>query len=277
MPPTDPAEIPPPSPDDVLYRSEGEVAWITLNRPVVLNAINWSVQRLLMDAVRQAEADPAVRAVIIHGAGRAFSAGGDLQAGEPDDGEPVPDEFDIFLAIWRMPKPFIAAVHGYALGMACQLAEICDLTIAAEDARLGEVEIRHGFAPPILIAPYLMGAKQAKEFLMLGEMYTAVEAQRLGLVNRVVAADQLLIEAGAIARKLAALPGHAVGRNKLIVNRVHELAGFEAALRYRSDPLIAALDDPNADLENPHLKALREEGWGAFRASRDVLYGEPPA
>lgn len=269
----DPVEIPPPSPDDVLYRKDGSTGWITLNRPVVLNAINWSVTRGLERALDQVEQDAEVTAVVIHGAGRAFSAGGDLNWSEPEDGLPSPDELDLFLRIWRMPRTFIAAVHGYALGMACQLAMVCDLTIATEDAKLGEIEIRQGFAPPILIAPFVLGLKQAKEFLMLGEMYSAADAQRLGLVNRIVAPGTHIEEAAALAAKLAALPAHAVARDKLLVNRVHELAGFRQALEYRDDPIIKALEDPDADLANPHLKALREQGWEAFRASRDAMYG----
>ncbi len=263
-------EIPPPSPDDVLYRVDGPVAWITLNRPVVLNALNWSIQRRLLVALQRAEADPAIRAIVLSGAGRAFSAGGDLQDTGPDDGEPVPSEREVFMAIWRMPKPVIAAVHGYALGMACELAGICDLTVAAEDAKLGEIEIRHGFTPPILIAPYLLGIKQAKELLLLGEMLSAAEAQRIGLVNRVVPADRLQEEAGALAQKLAALSPEAVATDKLAINRAYELAGFQAGLEYASDPVIRGLAQDGAD--NEHLRRLRDEGWAAFRQSRDRMY-----
>lgn len=137
-------EIPPPSLDDVLYRADGEIAWVTLNRPVVLNAVNWSIRRRLMWALRQAEADDAVKVVILTGAGRAFCAGGDIQSTPPDDNLPTPDGMAIFMTIWSMPKPVIAAVRGHAVGQGCELAGICDLTIATEDAKLGEIQIRHG-------------------------------------------------------------------------------------------------------------------------------------
>jgi len=268
-------EIPPPSPDDVLYRADGDIAWVTLNRPVVLNAVNWSIRRRLMWALRQAEADDEVRVVILTGAGRAFCAGGDIQSAPPDDDEPTPGGMEIFMTIWSMPKPVIAAVRGHAVGQGCELAGICDLTVATEDAKFGEIQIRHGFGPPLLITPYLTGPKQAKELLLLGEIYDAREAQRLGLVNRVVPDDRLEAEAEAIARKLAALPQRAVKTNKLLVNRVHELAGFRDALDYRDDPLIKALDQREGDAGlNEHLRVLREQGWEAFRQSRDVMYRE---
>ena len=268
-------EIPPPSPDDVLYRADGDIAWVTLNRPVVLNAVNWSIRRRLMWALRQAEADDEVRVVILTGAGRAFCAGGDIQSAPPDDDEPTPGGMEIFMTIWSMPKPVIAAVRGHAVGQGCELAGICDLTVATEDAKFGEIQIRHGFGPPLLITPYLTGPKQAKELLLLGEIYDAREAQRLGLVNRVVPDDRLEAEAEALARKLAALPQRAVKTNKLLVNRVHELAGFRDALDYRDDPLIKALDQREGDAGlNEHLRVLREQGWEAFRQSRDVMYRE---
>ena len=270
--PTQP-EIPPPSLDDVLYRKDEGFAWVTLNRPVVLNAINWSILRRLMHALDQAEADDAVCAVILHGNGRVFCAGGDLQSTRPDDDDPTPTGMQVCLKIWQMPKPVIAAVQGYAVGQGCELAGICDMTVAAADARFGEIQIRHGFGPPVLIAPYLLGLKQARELLMLGEMVDAAEAQRLWLVNRVVPPDKLLGEAEKIARRCAALPARAVRTNKLLINRAYELAGFRSALDYRADPLVTALSSAEGSSEqNTHLKVLREQGWEAFRESRDAIY-----
>ena len=268
-------EIPPPSPDDVLYRRDGQIAWVTLNRPVVLNAVNWSIRRRLMWALRQAEGDDEVRVVILTGAGRAFCAGGDIQSAPPEDDEPTPGGMEIFMTIWSMPKPVIAAVRGHAVGQGCELAGICDLTIATEDAKFGEIQIRHGFGPPLLISPYLVGLKQAKELLLLGEIVDAHEAMRLGLVNRVVPDDRLEAEAEAMAHKIAGLPQRAVKTNKLLVNRVYELAGFRDALDYRDDPLIKALNQREGDTDlNEHLRILRERGWEAFRRSRDAMYQE---
>lgn len=271
---TQPIEIPPPSLDDVLYEKREGYALITLNRPVVLNAINWSINRRLMVAVEQAEADDDVRAVILTGAGRAFSAGGDMQSTPPTDDLPTPSTMQIIMKIWQMPKPVIAAVRGYAVGQGCELAGMCDLTIASDDSVFGEIQIRHGFGPPILITPYLVGMKQAKEILMMGERYSAQDAMRLGLVNKVVPADELMAAAEEMAKKLAALPAKAVKLNKLLVNRAYELQGFRDGLGYRSDPAIAEATGQEAADPDPHLKVLREQGWEAFRKSRDAVYGE---
>ena len=265
-------EIPPPSLDDVLLEKRESFAVITLNRPVVLNAINWSIQRRLWWALGEAEKDDAVKAIILTGAGRAFSAGGDIQSTPPPDDDPTPSGMQINLKIWEMQKPVIAAVRGYAVGQGHELAGMCDLTIASEDAVFGELQIRHSFGPPILVTPFLTGIKQAKEILMLGERISAQDALRLGLVNRIVPAEGLMAAAEDVARKMAALPQKTVRSNKLLVNRVYELAGFHQALAYRADPTIAGILGTTVEEPDQHLKVLREQGWEAFRASRDALY-----
>lgn len=264
-------EIPPPSPTDVLYEKKEGWALITLNRPVVLNAINWSILRRLMVALEKAEADDDVKAIVLTGAGRAFSSGGDIQSTPPEDDDPTPSGVDINLKIWSMAKPVIAAVRGYAVGQGHELAGTCDLTIASDDAVFGELQIRHGFGPPMLISPFIAGLKQAKEMLMLGERLTAQEALRIGIVNKVVPAEELLAAAEEMAKKLAALPAKTVQTNKLLVNRTYEIAGFRQSLEYRDDPVISAMLE-GAHGDSPHLKVLREQGWEAFRASRDQMY-----
>jgi enoyl-CoA hydratase/carnithine racemase len=265
--------IPPPSLDDVLLDRREGYAIVTLNRPVVLNAINWSILRRLKWALDEAEADDAVKAIILTGAGRAFCAGGDLQSRPPEDGQPNPRAMDIYMKIWSMPKPVIAAVRGYAVGQGVELAGVCDLTVAGESAQFGEIQIRHGFGPPVLITPYTTaGHKQAKELLLLGEQYDAREAQRLGLVNRVVPDDEVLAEAERIAVKLASLSQRTVRQNKVLVNRAYELAGFREALDYRSDPTVQAAAEGTPDAQSEHIRTLREKGWEAFRESRDKLY-----
>ncbi len=265
-------EIPPPSIDDVLYEKRESFALITLNRPVVLNALNWSIMRRLWWALGEAEKDDDVKSIILTGAGRAFSAGGDIQSTPPPDNDPSPSGMQINLKIWEMPKPVIAAVRGYAVGQGHELAGMCDMTIASDDAVFGELQIRHSFGPPILVTPFLTGIKQAKEILMLGERINAQDALRLGLVNRVVPGDGLIATAEEMARKLAALPQKTVRSNKLLVNRAYELQGFRQALDYRTDPAIAAAMGTNTEEPDPHLKVLKEQGWEAFRASRDQMY-----
>ena len=267
-------EIPPPSPNDVLYESEGSVVRITLNRPSVLNAMNKNVQRLLYGFLEKAEQDEAVNVIILTGAGRAFTAGGDLYASLYPDDEPAPGGMDVQMKIWSMHKPVIAAVRGHAVGQGCELAGVCDFTIAAEDARFGEIQIRHGGGIPVLITPFLVGLKKAKEILLLGEQLDAFEAQRIGLVNKVVSVEKLQEEAMSLAKKLADLPQAAVRQNKVLINRVYELAGFKEALDYRDDPAIEALisGSDSDSVGKERRRMITETGWGQFKDTRDAMY-----
>lgn len=272
-------EVPAPSEDDVLYEIRDQVAWITLNRPLILNAVDWSLTHHLGRCLERAEMDEDVRVVVLRGAGRAFCAGGDLQSArfypKPDD-LPQPSMMDNVLRIWRMPKPVIAAVRGHALGQGIEIAGMCDLTIAADDAQFGEIQIRHGFGPPMLVTPFLTGLKNAKFVMLSGEVFPAEEAFRIGLVNQIVPAADLDAAAEAQAKKLASLPPTAVALNKLVVNRVYELAGFEAALDYRDDPVIRALNESSRDdkVSAARLATLRDQGWGAFKQQRDAAFQE---
>lgn len=272
-------EVPAPSEDDVLYEIRDQVAWITLNRPLILNAVDWSLTHHLGRCLERAEMDEDVRVVVLRGAGRAFCAGGDLQSArfypKPDD-LPQPSMMDNVLRIWRMPKPVIAAVRGHALGQGIEIAGMCDLTIAADDAQFGEIQIRHGFGPPMLVTPFLTGLKNAKFVMLSGEVFPAEEAFRIGLVNQIVPAAALDAAAEAQAKKLASLPPTAVALNKLVVNRVYELAGFEAALDYRDDPVIRALNESSRDdkVSAARLATLRDQGWEAFKQQRDAAFQE---
>lgn len=269
-------EVPAPSENDVLYESRDGIAWITLNRPLVLNAVDWSLTLHFGRAVERAAADGDVRAVIIRGAGRAFSAGGDLQSSPRPEGLEIPGMPEIMRRVWSMPKPVIAAVRGHAVGQGCEIAGMCDLTIAAEDAKFGEIQVRHGFGPPLLITPFNVGLKAAKELLLLGEIVEAPDALRMGLVNRVVPGDQLDEAAETMARRLASLPPTAVALNKLLVNRVYELAAFDDALNYRDVPELMERSGRTRDdgVAADRLRTLSERGWEAFKEQRDQAFRE---
>ena len=265
-------EIPPPSPNDVLYEKNDGVAKITLNRPTVLNAMNKNVQRLLYSYLEQAEGDDEVNVVILTGAGRAFSAGGDLYSYLYPDDDPAPSGTYVHMKVWELSKPVIAAVRGHAVGQGFELAGVCDMTIAAEDAKFGEIQIRHGGTPPTLITPFLVGLKKAKEVLLLGAQLSAHEALAIGIVNRVVSSDELEGETEKIAKRMASLPQATVRMDKMLVNRAYRIAGIMEALAYREDPQIKdILDGAHDDTDAAdRRKVLSEGGWGAFKENRDA-------
>ena len=223
-----------------LVRSDrrGAVALLTLNRPDKLNAINAPVIEALDAALDAAESDESVRAIVVAGAGRAFSAGFDLDMGL-GEGKPDPDDvrralendFRIILRFWDSPKPTVAAVHGYCLGSSLELALACDLTVAAEDCRFGEPEVRFGSGIVALLLPWLTGPKAAKQLLLTGDdRVSAADMQAMGLVARVVPAGALLEEALALAQRIAANDAQAVRLTKQAINRSLDIGGMRQAL-----------------------------------------------
>lgn len=212
-------------------------AWgvrLTLNRPAKLNAISTELRDALVEAIDDAERDPRVRVIAIAGAGRAFCAGYDLVEEFGDDvwawHEILERDIAATLAIWRCSKPVIAQVHGYVLAGGLELAMACDLIVAADDARLGEPEIRFGSAPVTLLMPFLIGQKVTRELLFTGDHIDALRAERIGLVNRVVPADRLAAEVDALADTVARVEPDVMAPTKLMLNRAMEAAGFMAAV-----------------------------------------------
>ncbi len=255
----------------LLYEKKNNHVIITLNRPDVLNVFNRALLRATMGALEKAEADEEVRAVIITGAGRAFSAGGDLtQRGQPQDDGPNIGQQDIGLKIWNFPKPVIAAVRGHAVGGACEIVMMTDIIIAAEDAQFGEPQIRHGGGLPALVMPWVLGIRRTKALILTGEIIDANTAERYGLVHKVVPNDKLLEEAEALAERIAAMPEKTVWSDKMLINRVFELLGFLESIRYRDNPAFA---DISQGQQTPELrKLLDEQGWEAFIKRRDAPF-----
>jgi len=219
----------------VLYERRGPIAWLTLNRPDKLNAVDAAMVAALNRRLDEAEADDRVRVVVLSGAGRAFSAGFDLDMGEGSGIEFLRGElrkdFDVIMRFWDFPKPTIAAVHTYCLGSGMEMAAACDITIAAEGCRFGAPEVKFGSGIVALILPWVIGVKQAKELLLTGDDRVSAErALALGLVNRVVPADALQDEALAVARSIAANDRIAVALTKQAINRGAEIGGMRQAL-----------------------------------------------
>jgi enoyl-CoA hydratase len=262
--------------DELVLREP--TAWgvrLTLNRPDKLNAISGALREALTAAVADAEADGDVRVIAIAGAGRAFCAGYDLSEGQPPDAwgwrDVLGRDVAATMAIWRCPKPVIAQVHGYAIAGGLELAMACDLIVAAEDARLGEPEIRFGSAPVTLLMPFVIGQKKTRELLLTGDLIDAREAERIGLVNRVVPNDRLAAEVDALADKLARVPPDVMAPTKLMLNRAMEAAGFAAAVEMGLDlQSFVNMSETSRTFD----EIVRREGLKAALAWRDERYDE---
>ena len=205
------------------------VLLIRLHRPEALNALNTALLEELSAALDSAETDTAVRCVVITGSEKAFAAGADIK--EMSD-KSFADMFtlDFFAApssrIERFRKPIVAAVAGYALGGGCELAMMCDFILAADTAKFGQPEINLGVAPGIggtQRLPRYVGKSKAMEMILTGRMMDAAEAERAGLVSRVVPAAELVDEALKVARKIAGAAPLAVAMNKELVNASFEM------------------------------------------------------
>ncbi|MFJ5632704.1 enoyl-CoA hydratase/isomerase family protein [Streptomyces goshikiensis] len=217
------------SEDDVLHRFEGGVSWITLNRPEAMNAVTWEQRERVIALLGAASADPGVRAVVVTATGKGFCAGADLR-GAPTAGERVAGDVArmirlgaqrLITAVLDCEKPVIAAVNGTAAGIGAHLALACDLVIAAEPARFIEVFVRRGLVPDgggAYLLPRLVGPQKAKELMFFGDAVPAAEAERLGLVNRVVPAEALEESAREWAERLAQGPTRALAMTKQLVN-----------------------------------------------------------
>jgi 2-(1,2-epoxy-1,2-dihydrophenyl)acetyl-CoA isomerase len=219
------------------YEVADGIATITLDRPDALNAFDRQLKRELLEAIRAAARDPAVRVLILTGAGRAFSAGQDLRERQAPDAPPlatvVRDEYNpLILAMRRLEKPIIGAINGVAAGAGASIALACDLRIAAEGASFILAFGRIGLVPDSgasWFLPRLVGPAIAAELAFTGDPLTAEEAFRRGAVNRVVAADSLMDEARALATRLAAGAPRALALTKRALQRSQE-SGLEEAL-----------------------------------------------
>lgn len=264
-------------------RHEGRIAVITLNRPERLNAISRRMIAEVTTALDEVEADPELRVVVVHGAGRAFCSGFDLK----DDAAAQPSgiatwrrllkqDFDFLTRFWDLAKPTIAAVHGYCLAGGCELAMSCDITIAAEDAVFGEPELRFGSVVTAMMMPWLIGPKRTKELLLTGEDRIPADwAEKIGLVNRIVPTGRYLDEALAVAAKIARMDPDAVTMTKQSINRTFETMGLREALRANLDLAIQI-----ENLETPERREFQEitrrDGLKAAIAWRDARFASAP-
>jgi enoyl-CoA hydratase/carnithine racemase len=211
----------------ILEQEEG-FAIIRLNRPAALNALNSTMMDELSLVIPALDADPAIRAIILTGSERAFAAGADIkEMAAKTFPQAVAEDFITrnWEAVVRCRTPVIAAVAGYALGGGCELAMMCDIILAADTAKFSQPEITLGIPPGAggtQRLPRAIGRAKAMEMILTGRMIDAAEAERSGLVSRVVPADKLLEEARAVAAKIAGLSPVAVQLAKELVDAAYE-------------------------------------------------------
>lgn len=272
--------------ESILYEKDGGKARITLNRPEKLNALSRALQKELGAALWEADNDSDVHVVIIKGAGRAFSAGYDISASGrtetyanvyrgrveiDDDAWQMEAAQRDRMAIFDMHKPVIAQVHGYCLAGGTDIALLCDLTIAAEDATIGFPPVRAMGSPPAHMWTYLAGPQWAKRMLLTGDSISGAEAARIGLILQAVPRDQLESTVEGIADKMCMIDPHLLSANKRACNMALELMGARTMQRL-------ALEIDARAHQAPAVKEFgrisREQGHKAALEWRDTKFGD---
>ena len=224
----------------ILYSVENDVAWITMNRPEQRNAVNAELREELIAVFTDARTNASIRALVLTGSGKGFCTGADLSGprGQGPTGPGAGREVmkgssqRLIRALWDLEKPVVADVNGVAAGLGTHLAYASDFVIAAADARFIEVFVRRGIAVDAagaFLLPRLIGLQKAKELVFFGNDLGAEDAQRLGLVSRVVPPEQLVPTAREWAERLAKGPTFAIGMSKRLLNRSLE-SSLETAL-----------------------------------------------
>ncbi|MGH7334259.1 MAG: enoyl-CoA hydratase/isomerase family protein [Candidatus Rokuibacteriota bacterium] len=266
----------------VTYAVDGRVGLVSLNRPDKLNAISADLKHALVERLHEADRDQGTSVVVLRAEGRSFCAGYDI-APNPSRAarrhnalawhESLTDDVALEMTPWDMKKPVIASVQGHCLGGGCELAMLCDLTIAADDAVFGEPEIRFSNVGPALVMPFVIGLKRARELLYLGDTIDARTALEYGMVNRVVPRAELAGATLTFARRLALISPEALAGTKLAINRGADAAGLRNAIRAGLDvvaPLYAARTEVGTQFD-----AIREkEGLGAALRWRGAQFAE---
>jgi enoyl-CoA hydratase/carnithine racemase len=254
--------------DILLSEDRDAVRVLTLNRPTARNCLSMDLMTALHGAVVEAGDAASVRAVVLTGAGPAFSSGHDLKEltahrNDPDRGRAFYADTmrtcaEMMLAIVRSPKPVIAAVNGIATAAGCQLVASCDLAVATHEARFATPGVNIGLfcSTPMVALSRNVSRKEAMEMLLLGEMVEAVDAKALGLINRVVEADRVVNEAVEFGRKIAAKPARTLKIGKEAFYKQLEMP-LEEAYRYTAGVMVENMLDAEA-----------EEGIGAFLDKR---------
>ena len=223
-------------------------------------------------------ADDAIRAIVVRGEGRAFSAGFDLKAGAATAGnrdqagwrKVLEADLAFIMQFWDCPKPTVAAVHGYCLGGAFELSLACDITVASEDARFGAPEVKFGSGAVALLLPLVAGSKAAREILLTGDdQLDARRALALGIVNRVVPTGRAFEDALEIAASISAAAASAVRLTKLAINRSFDAMGLRTSLAQALE-LDIFIESSGGPERAEFDRIRRTEGLKAALAWRDA-------
>jgi len=256
---------------------QGSIALIGLNRPEKLNAINATMIAEINTALDEIEADESILSIVVHGKGRAFSAGFDLQAGiaakretEADWQAAIDTDLDLIMRFWHSPKPTIAALHGYVLAGGFEIALACDMSVCDSTNLFGEPEVRFGSSIVALLLPWYVNPKRAKRMLLSGQdRMTADEAQRFGIVNEVVGEGEALSAGIALAREVALMDPDSVRMTKQAINQSYEIMGLSRALRMGADTSVK-IETLETELRREFNRILREQGMQAALAWREA-------
>ena len=278
--------------ENIIYQVADGRARITLNRPDKLNALSLALQAELAEALWEADNDRAVHCVIIKGAGRAFSAGYDLTGGggrvpvsrieDPDRAYRGARSIDddawqleraqrYRMAIFDMHKPVIAQVHGYCLAGGTDIALLCDMVIAADDATFGFPPARDLGALPNNMWLYNVGPQWAKRLTLTGDTVTGAEAQEIGLILKAVPADLLEQEVEGLAARMAQIDPDLLSANKRIINTGLELMGARTLQRMAAENDVRG---HNTRAANEYRQSVKENGLKATLRARDAKFGD---
>jgi enoyl-CoA hydratase/carnithine racemase len=223
--------------EHVLLEKKGYKAYIILNKPDKLNALDGNMYQTILKYLQDLDKDPNIRVVILKGNGRAFSAGYDIHEEMNLTLTPLEERASfqngsnaIRWLMWELSKPVISQVHGYCLGGAFELMVPSDYVIAAEDASIGEPQIQFGAASVFLMIPWLTGIRKSKELLLTGERISGKEAAECGIITKAVPAAQLEASVEALADKLIKMPPEILYIQKLGINRQYEIMGMRTGL-----------------------------------------------
>lgn len=267
------------SDEAVTYRTDGDIAIISLNRPEKRNAVNRALSQGLMACLEKANQDYDITVIILRGEGQSFCAGHDVERNNPEREKyrhngirthhSLSNGMRLATAIWELHKPIIASVQGHALGEGCVMSMLCDLTIAAEGALFGEPEIRFSGPATAMMMPWVVGLKRARELIYMGDMIDAAEAREIGIVNRVVPADELEEATLKYARRLAKIGPEALFCARTTINRILEAQGIRQAFNSTVD-LIAPTYATETQVHRDFQAKVEEVGLaGAFKWRRD--------